>query len=775
MTPGVFYFGDSRIGIAARELVRGGERVDLAPVVFDCIAYLIQHRDRAVGRDELVAAVWGKASVSDAVMGKTILIARRAVGDTAEAQRCIRTVPRFGYQWVAPTSAEPNASPSLLDGTTEPSTRRPQRLWAIAAIVALTIGIIGAAAIFRFRSAVVDHGATTAQSNESPVESVVVLPVEVAGPRDDGWLRLGLMDLLAARLRTSGLAVMPSDNVVRLVPENTPRENAIAAVRGVAERSHVIVALARRAGSAWVLRADLVEPDGNTRSVQREADSAIVAAGALTDGLLELLGRRASAESIDTARLTETELLQRIDAARLANDPDHARALIDAASPALRDAPEVQLRLAQIDLRTGRFDAAEKRLTALAVAVPEEQDAFLHARVQSYLCIALARVGRMDAGVEACDRAISILETRGQPDELGRAYSDRGIIRTLQQRYDLSSQDFARARIALNLAGDALLLAKVDGNESVLDMAQGRYGEAVAMQQRVGERFERFGMINELAASLDNQTLAHLALLQPLDALKTSDRALALGERVTDASIRFLTKLQRADALAVNGRLGEAHVLLDEVIHDADTDQYAPERAVARTNEARLAIEAGRPADAMLLADEAIPALPAPPYATVRASAWLTLIRSLRALGRTADAADRVRAFKTWADSVSDEDTTLYARIAEAEQAAAERRTDAARSLFEEAMTLAARRNVPNTLSETVQSYGRYLLAQGDLPKASTVIGLVARYAEVDFDSALLQAELYGALGQKDAMQAALAEARRLAGERVVPATVAAL
>lgn len=70
--------------------------MNLSPIVFDCIAYLIQHRDRAVGRDELVAAVWGRTSVSDAVMGKTILIARRAIGDTADEQRFLRTVPRFG-------------------------------------------------------------------------------------------------------------------------------------------------------------------------------------------------------------------------------------------------------------------------------------------------------------------------------------------------------------------------------------------------------------------------------------------------------------------------------------------------------------------------------------------------------------------------------------------------------------------------------------------------------------------------------------------------------
>ncbi|HJU38608.1 MAG TPA: winged helix-turn-helix domain-containing protein, partial [Tahibacter sp.] len=76
-----FRFGDCTLDIAARELKRHGERVELPPTVFDCIAYLVEHRDRAVGRDELVSAVWGKTAVSDTMLGKAVLAARRAVGD----------------------------------------------------------------------------------------------------------------------------------------------------------------------------------------------------------------------------------------------------------------------------------------------------------------------------------------------------------------------------------------------------------------------------------------------------------------------------------------------------------------------------------------------------------------------------------------------------------------------------------------------------------------------------------------------------------------------
>src|SRR5262249_23046187 len=143
-------------------------------------------------------------------------------------------------------------------------------------------------------------------------------------------------------------------------------------------------------------------------------------------------------------------------------------------------------------------------------------------------------------------------------------------------------------------------------NESNLDMQQGRYGEVAAIQQRIGERFERFGMINELATSLNNQTTAHLALLEPLDALKSSDRAFALLAHVTDASVRSLTRLQRAEARQANGRLAEARVLLDESIAQTSDAALAPDRAQARALEARIDLDGGQTCAALLLARQAV-------------------------------------------------------------------------------------------------------------------------------------------------------------------------
>ena len=100
-----YHFATFTLDAQARTLARAGEPVALPAKAFDCIVYLIENRHRAVGRDELIAAVWGKVDIGDNVLGQTILLARKALDDSGRGQQFIRTVMRFGYQWVASLDA----------------------------------------------------------------------------------------------------------------------------------------------------------------------------------------------------------------------------------------------------------------------------------------------------------------------------------------------------------------------------------------------------------------------------------------------------------------------------------------------------------------------------------------------------------------------------------------------------------------------------------------------------------------------------------------------
>jgi TolB-like protein len=107
-----FRFSDHVLDVARRELRRNGEAVALEPQVFDLLVHLIRNRDRVVTKDDLLDSLWGGRIVSESTLNSRINAARKAVGDSGEAQRLIRTLPRKGFRFVGDvTDAQPTQPP----------------------------------------------------------------------------------------------------------------------------------------------------------------------------------------------------------------------------------------------------------------------------------------------------------------------------------------------------------------------------------------------------------------------------------------------------------------------------------------------------------------------------------------------------------------------------------------------------------------------------------------------------------------------------------------
>jgi TolB-like protein len=95
-----FLFADHVLDTDRRELRRGGEGLAVEPQVFDLLVYLVGNRDRVVSKDDLIGAVWGGRAVSDSTLTSRINAARKAIGDSGEEQKLIRTVARKGLRFV---------------------------------------------------------------------------------------------------------------------------------------------------------------------------------------------------------------------------------------------------------------------------------------------------------------------------------------------------------------------------------------------------------------------------------------------------------------------------------------------------------------------------------------------------------------------------------------------------------------------------------------------------------------------------------------------------
>ena len=87
------------------ELRRDGEAVRMEPQVFDVLAYLVEHHDRMVPKDELLEKVWGDKYISEAAVNSRLMAARRAVGDSGKEQRLIKTMHGRGFRFVGEVNA----------------------------------------------------------------------------------------------------------------------------------------------------------------------------------------------------------------------------------------------------------------------------------------------------------------------------------------------------------------------------------------------------------------------------------------------------------------------------------------------------------------------------------------------------------------------------------------------------------------------------------------------------------------------------------------------
>ncbi|SDO79224.1 TolB amino-terminal domain-containing protein [Pseudomonas arsenicoxydans] len=95
-----FVFEDYVLDDKRRELTLRGQVVAVGPQVFDLLLLFVNNPDRVISKDDLLKAVWNGRIVSESTITSHINAVRKAIGDTGEEQRLVRTVARKGYRFV---------------------------------------------------------------------------------------------------------------------------------------------------------------------------------------------------------------------------------------------------------------------------------------------------------------------------------------------------------------------------------------------------------------------------------------------------------------------------------------------------------------------------------------------------------------------------------------------------------------------------------------------------------------------------------------------------
>jgi Tol biopolymer transport system component/DNA-binding winged helix-turn-helix (wHTH) protein len=133
-----YQFDTVEVQPAAFAVLRDGRLADLEPKAVRVLLYLIEHRGRAVTKDELIETVWGGTAVTDNALTRIVAQIRHELGDDARQARYIQTLPTMGYRFIADLRVVQAADHP-------PPPRRSRVPWLIAAAVlaVLTLAISG--------------------------------------------------------------------------------------------------------------------------------------------------------------------------------------------------------------------------------------------------------------------------------------------------------------------------------------------------------------------------------------------------------------------------------------------------------------------------------------------------------------------------------------------------------------------------------------------------------------------------------------------------------
>nr|WP_306673911.1 winged helix-turn-helix domain-containing protein [Tahibacter caeni] len=783
-----YSFEGFRVKVAQRELWCGDALLPVNRYVFDCIAYLIGHRDRAVGRDELVAAVWGRVDITDGHLNQIIARARRALDDNAQAQRLIRTVPGFGYRWVsevdaretkaaeetAPKPPETIASAPMplplatadapLPARGDSPSWRPRR-YGWHAVVALLVVLAGSWAI-RSHVAGVAPASVPAEDVLVADKAVVVLPFLVDAPSESTWLELGAMDLVAERLRAAGLRVSPSRTVVTALhgTRQSIQTADYAAVRDVLGGDLIVQGKAIRADGVWRIELAAANAAGVEHRIETSGSDAIGAARTAADLLLAATLREPPRDGNTPGTDAIRERLQQAQAASLANQLELARNILLAIPDTPEFLPEVRLRLAELDFRAGQYDRATEALATLLAdpaAVPDD----VH-RGRALVLRGNLNFRRSDFARAATDfdAAVATLDAAVAPLDLCDALTRRGLTRVALDDYEGALSDYGRAYLLAEQSGDRLRVAHIEAGFGQLQIARHRLELALPHLNAAIERYEAFGVIERVVTLRSVLIDVYADLLRWPDVLPLSERQWQARERVGDPGLNLVVFNRQARVLMGVGRYREAAEVVAEAqrrFHDLRPGSVR----YLHDMQAELAARSGQPDKTVAAVDAALETWPRDPSFDRYALLVLLRQRALVALGRATSEQIEPR-LPADGDGVSAVFLLAKAEWAAKQVAAA----DSVQAAFDRALGRAEDVGLPVLVSLVAQSYVDWLLAQDRRDKAAELAGRVAVWANDDYESALVRVKVFHVLGSRDAWRQSLEKARQLAGERVIPA-----
>lgn len=585
--------GEYRIDLAARGIRRNDVAVEVEAKVFDLIALLIAHPDRALSKREIGDALWPDRAVTDAALSQLLRKARRALGDDGEAQASIRTVHGRGLQWVGALEADedPNPPQAAAAETTAPvpasSAAAPRRRLPYWLLGGLVVAVLIATAVLMWPASRPPATVPTA----APVRIVLLPTVERSGSADLAWVRNGLTGLIGSLLGDrSGIETLAPPDAFG-DPAVHPPEDADTRrrLREASGATHAAFTELRTLGPLVELDLRVVALDSGVeyREVLRGSTPAAIAVDAaarVRQRLQQPLpdGAVAAAATAEIQDPFVAEAYARGIDAQMRGDQTGAKKYFDICldhDPALLW-PRLHLAAAQI--ATDEVDSGVANAERVAEAARRRGLVAPYLQATRQLASVAFRRGDIEAAATRLDAALADLHeplpALAQIDLLvayGSIESERGRRREARERFD---EALARARAL----GDRRREASALFNLAVVENAEGDAETAIARLRAALDAARAGGDGGLEAAILLNLGGAEHNAGRSLDAATLLQQGLRLARERADRQVQVFSAIGLGWVLNAFERTADAGALGEAVLRHAEHEGNAYWEAEAR-------------------------------------------------------------------------------------------------------------------------------------------------------------------------------------------------
>ncbi|MEP6913837.1 MAG: winged helix-turn-helix domain-containing protein [bacterium] len=254
----LYRFGEFRVDIKNRLLLRGLETIHLTPKAFDLLVLFIESDGTLLEKDELIERLWGSTVVEESNLARNVSFLRKALGEHPKAPEYIVTVAGHGYRFVADVNEEFSAQavpfPSVVRVPSKEKRGTTRRL-TLAAVLCMAL-LVPLAFVFR------ESKKPGAEAALPLLKTVAVLPSTPSAPEDrDPAAEFGLAAALINRLSgVRSLVVRPAAAIAKYT---SVEQDPIAA--GREQRvNYVLVSSYRKSGEKFVLSAKLISVNDNS-------------------------------------------------------------------------------------------------------------------------------------------------------------------------------------------------------------------------------------------------------------------------------------------------------------------------------------------------------------------------------------------------------------------------------------------------------------------------------------------------------------------------------